>query len=63
MLHQRFSIQSHVGFKPTKLGYMFRWSLNWSSAQVKICQIPHVNFETTSRFLSKFCIIFKGHER
>ena len=27
-----------------------------SSAQVKICQIPYVNFETTSWFLSKFCI-------
>ena len=26
------------------------------NAQVKICQIPYVNLETTSRFLSKFCI-------
>ena len=30
----------------------------FSSAQVKIPQIPHANFETTSQFLSKFCIIF-----
>ena len=34
-----------------------------SSAQVKICQIPYVNFETTSRFLSKFCIPLQFHER
>ena len=27
------------------------------NARVKICQIPHVNFETTSQFLFKFCII------
>ena len=33
-----------------------RKCLKLSSAQVKICQIPCVNFETTSRFLSKFCI-------
>ena len=33
------------------------------SAQVKICQIPHVNFEMTSRFLSKFCIPLQFHER
>ena len=25
------------------------------SARVKFCQIPYANFETTSRFLSKFC--------
>ena len=28
-----------------------------SRAQVKIHQIPHVNFETESQFLFKFCII------
>ena len=33
------------------------------SAQVKICQIPYANFETTSRFLSKFCISLQFHER
>ena len=27
-----------------------------SSARVKFCQIPYANFETRSRFLSKFCI-------
>ena len=32
-------------------------------AQVKICQIPYANFETTSRFLSKFCIPPQFHER
>ena len=34
-----------------------------SSAHVKFCQIPYVNFETTSRFLSKFCIPLQFHER
>ena len=29
-----------------------------SSAQVKICQIPYVNFETTSQFLSNFVSLF-----
>ena len=37
--------------------------LRLSSAQVKICQIPYVNFETTSLFLSKFCIPRQCHER
>ena len=27
------------------------------SAKAKVCQIPHANFETTSQFLVKFCII------
>ena len=41
-----------------------KWkSLRLSSAQVKICQIPYANFETTSRFLSKFCIALQFHER
>ena len=34
-----------------------------SSAQVKICQIFYVNFETTSQFLPKFCIPLQFHER
>ena len=34
-----------------------------ASAQVKICQISYVNFETTSQFLSKFCILLQFHER
>ena len=34
-----------------------KWkSLRLSSAWVKFCQIPYANFETRSRFLSKFCI-------
>ena len=33
------------------------------SVQVKICQSPNVNFETTSQFLFKFCITFQCHER
>ena len=37
--------------------------LRISSAQVKICQIPHVNFETATRFLSKFGITLQYHER
>ena len=36
--------------------------LRLSSAQVKICKIPHVNFETTSKFLFKFCIILHSHD-
>ena len=32
--------------------------LRFSNAWVKICWIPHVNFEMTSQFLFKFCIIF-----
>ena len=34
-----------------------KWKfLRFSSARVKFCQIPYANFETRSRFLSKFCI-------
>ena len=33
------------------------------SAQVKICRISYVNFETTSRFLSKLCIPLQFYER
>ena len=36
--------------------------LSFSSAQVKICQIPHVNFELTSQVLFKFCIILHCHD-
>ena len=32
------------------------------SVQVRICQIPHINFETTSQSLFKFCIILQCHE-
>ena len=37
--------------------------LRLSSAWVKFCQILYANFETTSRFLSKFCISLQFHER
>ena len=45
-----------------------RTSLKWKflrllRARVKCCQIPYANFQTTSRFLSKFCIPFQFHER
>ena len=41
-----------------------KWKfLRLSSARVKFCQIPYANFETTSRFLSKFCIPLQFHER
>ena len=47
---------------------LIRSPLNWKSlrlksAQAKICQISYANFETTSRFLSKFCIPLQFHER
>ena len=39
-----------------------KWKfLRLSSAQVKICQILYVNFETTSQFLYKFCIPVQFH--
>ena len=34
-----------------------------SSALVKICQIPHVIFQTTSQFFFEFCITLWCHER
>ena len=37
--------------------------LTFSSAQVKICQIPHVNFELTSQSLFNFCIILHSDDR
>ena len=41
-----------------------KWKfLRLSSARVKFCQIPYANFETTSRFLPKFCISLQFHER
>ena len=36
--------------------------LRFSSAPVKISQIHHVNFELTSHFLFKFCIILDCHD-
>ena len=37
--------------------------LRLSSALVKVCHIPHVNFQTTSQFFFKFCITLQCHER
>ena len=45
--------------KPIEVKISFRLL----SAQVKICQVPCVNFETTTRFLSTFCITLQFHER
>ena len=40
-----------------------KWKfLKLSSAQVKICQIPHVNLETASQFFFKFYIILHCHD-
>ena len=36
--------------------------LRLSNTWVKIRQIPHVSFETTSQFLSKFRITLQRHE-
>ena len=36
--------------------------LIFSSVLVKICQIPHVIFQTTSQFFFKFCMTAKCHE-
>ena len=36
--------------------------MGFSSAWVKICQISHVNFELTSQFFFKFCIIPHCHD-
>ena len=41
-----------------------KWKfLRRSSALVKFCQIPYANFQTTSRFLSKFCVPLQFHEK
>ena len=38
-----------------------RNAVTFSSAWVKISQIPYVDFKTTSQFLFKFCIIVHCH--
>ena len=41
-----------------------KWKcLRLLSGQVKICEIPYINFQTTSRFLSKSCIPLQFHAR
>ena len=43
---------------------LLKWKfLRLSSAEVKICQLPYVNFEITIRFHSKFRIPLQFHER
>ena len=37
--------------------------LRLSITLVKICHIPHVIFQTTSKFFFKFCITLQCHER
>ena len=37
--------------------------LTLPSVLVKICQIPHAIFQTTSQFFFKFCIALQFHER
>ena len=37
--------------------------MRFLSTQVKTCQIPYTNFETTSQLLSKFCIPLQFYER
>ena len=36
--------------------------LRFSSARIKTCQVPHVNFELTSQFLFKFGILLHCHD-
>ena len=36
--------------------------LRFSSTRVKICQMPHVNYELTRQFLFKFSIILHCHD-
>ena len=45
--------------EPIKMKFFLRFS----SARVKFRQISYTNFETTSRFHSKFCISLQFHER
>ena len=52
------AIRTSLKWSPLKWKFLRLWS-----ARVKFCQIPYVNFETTSRFLSKFCFPLWFHER
>ena len=57
--------------KSIPLQILFPCSVSWqitpmyffSSNNIYFAQIPYANFETTSRFLSKFCIPLQFHER
>ena len=65
-LHERLSLCTFLDqtvytlLKTSPLKLKF---LRLSNARVTICKIPYANFETTSRFLSKFCIPLQLHER
>ena len=64
--HERLFLSTFLA--ETMYTLLKRSSLKWkflrlSSARVKFCQIPYANFETTSWFLSKFCIPFQFYER
>ena len=67
----KFSVPSNITplylFSTNIIHFGQRRKLNstffrFSSARVKICQIPHVKFEMTSQFLFKFCIILQCHD-
>ena len=55
-------------FFSSKIMYLFKRSplkckfFRFSSARVKIHQLPHVNFELTSQFLFKLCFICYCHD-
>ena len=65
--HERYVLYTFLA--QTIYTLLKRSPLKWkflrisSSAQVNICQIFYVNFETTSWFLPKFCIPLQFHER
>ena len=43
---------------------LLKWKfLRFWNVPVKFCQIPYGNFETTSCFLSNFCIFLQFHKR
>ena len=57
--HERLFLSSFLA--QTIYTLLKRSPLKWKflrllGARVKFCQIPYTNFETTSRFLYKFCI-------
>ena len=50
----------YILLKKSQIKWKF---LRFWSAWVKFCQIPYANFETTSRFLSNFCMFLQFHKR
>ena len=51
------------GHKDPIKTFFFFFFFDFWSAQIKISQISYVNFETTSQFLSNFCILLQFQER